>query len=129
MLLLSCLQDPCYLKMDSSTPLSKRGEIRRGRSKFAVRKSISRRFPKKYSKLLNKENSVSQRVYDSVAVSNAVELFKLIFLSTSTTPPAAETLRRYSKGDLFAAFSYLREKKAIVRIFHLFFCNYCTFGL
>lgn len=52
-------------------------------------------------------------------MSNAVELFKLIFLNTSTAPEVpnllAESLRRYSEHDLFAAFSYLREKKIMVR--------------
>lgn len=59
---------------------------------------------------------------ESVAVANAGELFKLIFLSKSTSPEAptllAKTLRRYSEHDLFAAFNYLREKKIMVSRFH-----------
>ncbi|KAH7865207.1 hypothetical protein Vadar_003673 [Vaccinium darrowii] len=63
-------------------------------------------------------SSVSRWAHESVAVSKAAELFKLIFLSTSTAPEVpnllAETLRRYSEHDLFAAFNYLREKKIMV---------------
>lgn len=57
-------------------------------------------------------------MHESVAVANAAELFKLIFLSKSKAPEAptllAETLRRYSEHDLCAAFNYLREKKIMV---------------
>lgn len=57
-------------------------------------------------------------MHKSVAVANAVELFKLIFLSKSKAPEAAallaKTLRRYSEHDLCAAFNYLREKKIMV---------------
>ncbi|KAG9140998.1 hypothetical protein Leryth_012586 [Lithospermum erythrorhizon] len=74
--------------------------------------------PSRYSKFLREGSSVNKTAYKSVAVSNAIELFKLIFLSTSTAPEApallAETLRRYSEHDLFAAFNYLREKKIMI---------------
>lgn len=94
------------------------GQICGGRSKNSAQRSSSYRIAQKYNKLLNEGNTTSRRVYGSVAVSNAVELFKLIFLSTSITPRAsillAETLRRYSQHDLFAAFSYLREKKIMI---------------
>ncbi|XP_038720773.1 uncharacterized protein LOC120013139 isoform X2 [Tripterygium wilfordii] len=72
----------------------------------------------KFIKLLSRGTSVSGQVNGSLAVSNAVELFKLVFLSTATSPKLqyllAETLRRYSEHDLFAAFSYLRDKKIMI---------------
>ncbi|XP_026434167.1 uncharacterized protein LOC113331736 [Papaver somniferum] len=76
------------------------------------------RLPGKFLKLLNEGISVSRRAYESLAVANAVELLKLVFLSISTAPEVptllAETLRRYSEHDLFAAFNYLRQKKFMV---------------
>lgn len=76
------------------------------------------RVHRKFIKLLNEGVSVGRQVYESLAVSNAVELFKLVFLSTSTAPAIpnllAEILRRYSQHDLFAAFNYLRENKIMV---------------
>ncbi|OVA13387.1 B-block binding subunit of TFIIIC [Macleaya cordata] len=82
------------------------------------RRSRCHRLPGKFLKLLNEGISVSRRAYESLAVANAVELLKLVFLSTSTAPEVptllAETLRRYSEHDLFAAFNYLREKKFMV---------------
>ncbi|KAL3519979.1 hypothetical protein ACH5RR_018128 [Cinchona calisaya] len=108
-------QDPHETENVPSSHLSHEGEICDGRSNLSARRSRSHRIAQKYNKLLNEGPSISRRVHESVAVSNAVELFKLIFLSTSITPQAstllAETLRRYSQHDLFAAFSYLREKK------------------
>lgn len=110
--------------MDPSTSQSQNTMICGGRSKVTAQRSRSRCFPQNYNKLLNEGDSLSRKVYESVAVSNAVELFKLIFLSTSTSTQAstvlAETLRRYSQHDLFAAFSYLREKKMMVNIFFSF---------
>ncbi|KAF8388748.1 hypothetical protein HHK36_025428 [Tetracentron sinense] len=88
------------------------------RHKESGRRSSCHRLPRKFIKLLNEGTSISRRAYESLAVSNAVELLKLVFLSTSTAPEVpnllAETLRRYSEHDLFAAFSYLREKKFMV---------------
>lgn len=82
------------------------------------------RLHQKFIKLLNEGVNVSRRVYESLAVSNAVELFKLVFLSTSAAPAVpnllAEILRRYSQHDLFAAFNYLRENKIMVSSFFLF---------
>lgn len=76
------------------------------------------RLPGKFLKLLNEGISVSRRAYESLAVANAVELLKLVFLNTSSAPEVpnllAETLRRYSQHDLFAAFNYLREKRFMV---------------
>ncbi|KAK7282250.1 hypothetical protein RIF29_10882 [Crotalaria pallida] len=85
---------------------------------FSAQRSHRRRFNKKFTRFLNKRSNVYGQVYESLAISNAVELFKLVFLSTSTGPPApnllADVLRRYSEHDLFAAFNYLREKKIMV---------------
>lgn len=82
-----------------------------------VRKS-RHRLHQKFINILNEGVNGSRRVYESLAVSNAVELFKLVFLSTSTAPMVpnllAEILRRYSQHDLFAAFNYLRENKVMV---------------
>ncbi|XP_019460992.1 PREDICTED: uncharacterized protein LOC109360501 [Lupinus angustifolius] len=81
-------------------------------------RSHRRRFDKRFTTYLNKRADVYGRVSESLAISNAVELFKLVFLSTSTGPSApnllADILRRYSEHDLFAAFNYLREKKIMV---------------
>ncbi|KAJ4973068.1 hypothetical protein NE237_006242 [Protea cynaroides] len=88
------------------------------RQKLSNRRSGCHHIPGKFLKLLNEGTSVCRKAFESVAVSNAVELLKLVFLSTSTAPEVpnllAETLRRYSQHDLFAAFSYLRQKKVMV---------------
>lgn len=90
------------------------------RQRSSARKLECQRLHKKFSKLLNAVN-VNGQVHQSLAVSNAIELFKLIFLSTSTEPEVsnllAEILRRYSEHDLFAAFNYLREKRIMVNSF------------
>ncbi|XP_011072578.1 uncharacterized protein LOC105157796 isoform X2 [Sesamum indicum] len=87
-------------------------------AKASSRRSSSQQLPRKYLKLLNKGASVSRQMHESVAIANAAELFKLIFLTKSTAPEVpsllAETLRRYSEHDLFAAFNYLREKKIMI---------------
>ncbi|XP_052182207.1 uncharacterized protein LOC127794928 isoform X2 [Diospyros lotus] len=74
--------------------------------------------PPKYIKLLKGGISVGRGAHESLAISNAAELFKLVFLSTSTAPEVlnmlTKTLRRYSEHDLFAAFNYLREKRIMV---------------
>ncbi|XAR49896.1 hypothetical protein NMG60_11004070 [Bertholletia excelsa] len=89
-----------------------------GGSDVDTRRSRCNRVPQKYIKLLNGGYNVCRQVYESLAVPNAAELFKLVFLSTSKAPEVAnllaETLRHYSEHDLFAAFSYLREKKIMV---------------
>lgn len=88
-----------------------------GLQKITAKKS-RRRLNQKFIKLLNEGVNVSRQVYESLAVSNAVELFKLVFLSTSTAAEVpnllAEILRRYSQHDLFAAFNFLRENKIMV---------------
>ncbi|XVE51875.1 hypothetical protein DITRI_Ditri02bG0076100 [Diplodiscus trichospermus] len=89
-----------------------------GNHKGAIQCSSRHRFNQKLVKLRNLGNGVSRQVHESLAVSNAVELFKLVFLSSSTAPPSpnllAETLRHYSERDLFAAFSYLRDRKIMI---------------
>ncbi|XP_073118562.1 uncharacterized protein [Henckelia pumila] len=86
-------------------------------SKASGRKLGSSHQARKYVKVSN-GSKVSRQIHESSAIANAAELFKLIFLSTSTAPevPAllAETLRHYSEHDLFAAFNYLREKKLMI---------------
>ncbi|KAI5336749.1 hypothetical protein L3X38_016017 [Prunus dulcis] len=85
--------------------------------KISARRSCCQHLNEKFFKLLHGVN-VSTQVYKSLAVSNAVELFKLVFLSISTAPEVpnllAEILRRYSECDLFAAFNYLRDRKIMV---------------
>uniref|UniRef100_A0A1D1ZGL8 Transcription factor tau subunit sfc3 n=1 Tax=Anthurium amnicola TaxID=1678845 RepID=A0A1D1ZGL8_9ARAE len=58
---------------------------------------------------------VCRQVQESLSVANAVELFKLVFLSTSTAPEVrsllSETLKWYSERDLTIAFNYLKSKK------------------
>ncbi|OVA13386.1 B-block binding subunit of TFIIIC [Macleaya cordata] len=71
----------------------------------------------KFLKLVNEDINLSKRACESLAVANAVELLKLVFFSTSTAPEPtllAETLRRYSEHDLFAALNYLIKKKFMV---------------
>lgn len=86
--------------------------------KDAARRTKYHHRHRKIIKLLNERINASKEVFESLAVSSAIELFKIVFLSTSTTPELqnllAETLRRYSEHDLFAAFSYLRERKFMV---------------
>ncbi|XP_027908281.1 uncharacterized protein LOC114167388 isoform X2 [Vigna unguiculata] len=85
---------------------------------FSSQRSRRRRLDKKITRFLNNMANVYGQVNESLAISNAVELFKLVFLSTSTGPQPpnllADILRRYSEHDLFAAFNYLREKKIMV---------------
>ncbi|XP_043817971.1 uncharacterized protein LOC110626726 isoform X5 [Manihot esculenta] len=85
---------------------------------ISSQRSRRRRLRQKFIKSLNEGTLVGTQVHSSLAVSNAVELLKLVFLSTSGAPELqnhlAETLRRYSERDLFAAFSYLREKKIMI---------------
>lgn len=113
-----CLQDPSGTKLVSSAIPRKEMQKCRVRSNISGRRSSYHRLQRKYIKFLNEGVDVSRRAYKSLAVSNAVELFKLVFLSTSTAPVVpnllAETLRRYSEHDLFAAFNYLREAKIMV---------------
>ncbi|XP_039053662.1 uncharacterized protein LOC120195803 isoform X2 [Hibiscus syriacus] len=89
-----------------------------GRRKGSIRSSEHHCFRQKLVRLWNVGNGVGRQVHESLAVSNAVELFKLVFLSISTAPQfpnlLSETLHRYSEHDLFAAFSYLRDRKIMI---------------
>ncbi|KAL6271856.1 hypothetical protein ACE6H2_028767 [Prunus campanulata] len=66
-----------------------------------------------FFKLLH-EGVVSTPAYKSLAV----ELFKLVFLNTTTAPEeqnlVAEIRRRYSKCDRYAALNYLRDNKILI---------------
>ncbi|XP_031385075.1 uncharacterized protein LOC116198940 isoform X1 [Punica granatum] len=90
----------------------------KGNQQGSLSRSKRRRLQKKFTRLFNKEYPVNRHIYESLAVSNAVELFKLIFLNTSSAPGMsnilAESLRHYSEHDLFAAFRYLRERKILI---------------
>ncbi|XP_050381184.1 uncharacterized protein LOC126798301 isoform X2 [Argentina anserina] len=101
----------------ASTAPSEDFQNHAGRGKISARRSRYQHLNEKYFKLLHGVD-VSTQVYKSLAVSNAVELFKLVFLSTSTAPEVpnllASILRRYSECDLFAAFNYLKDKKFMV---------------
>ncbi|KAD2021891.1 hypothetical protein E3N88_42009 [Mikania micrantha] len=87
------------------------------KKKASTRRSMSR-LPKSYLMLMNKVKDFGTQACKSLAVSNAIELFKLIFLSTAEDPEVpkflAETLRRYSEHDLFTAFDYLRDKNVML---------------
>ncbi|KAL9659757.1 hypothetical protein QQ045_024566 [Rhodiola kirilowii] len=97
-------------------PEGPRSNKKRRRKNFS-RKPSRARIPRKLVKAMNKVGRGSKQAYESLAVSNAVELSKLILLSTSTAtevPNIVATLQKYSEHDLFAAFSYLREKKILI---------------
>ncbi|KAL5757388.1 hypothetical protein ACOSP7_019999 [Xanthoceras sorbifolium] len=100
------------------SPTSSDEDIGMGQHKDAVERAKCHHLHQKVFKYLNEGTSISRQVFESLAVSNAIELFKLIFLNTSKAPEVqmllAENLRRYSEHDLFAAFSYLREKKFMI---------------
>nr|XP_011467426.1 PREDICTED: uncharacterized protein LOC101308114 isoform X2 [Fragaria vesca subsp. vesca] len=109
--------DPPESELIASTAPYEDVQNHGGREKKSARRSNYQHLNEKYFKLLHGVD-VSTQVYKSLAVSNAVELFKLVFLSTSTAPEVpnllAGVLRRYSECDLFAAFNYLRDKKFMV---------------
>ncbi|CAE5962590.1 unnamed protein product [Arabidopsis arenosa] len=69
-------------------------------------------------KHVDEKDNGSVQVQKSLVVSTAVELLKLVFLSMPTAPGMPnlleDTLRRYSEGDLFTAYSYLRDKNFLV---------------
>ncbi|XP_034900158.1 uncharacterized protein [Populus alba] len=102
----------------SNTPKKDMQKLGIGKRKDSARRSRQYQLHQKFTKLLDEGTSVRRQVLKSLAISNAVELLKLVFLSTSTAPELqnllAETLRRYSEHDLFAAFSYLRVKKILI---------------
>ncbi|KAK2652182.1 hypothetical protein Ddye_012038 [Dipteronia dyeriana] len=98
--------------LDSPTTFNDEN-ISMGQHKDAAQRT--RYHHQKVIKHLNEGISINRQVSESLAVSNAIELFKLIFLSTSKAPEVqmllAQNIRRYSEHDLLTAFSYLREKK------------------
>ena len=113
-----CLQDSQDSELVASNSSCQDVENNGGILQKITAKKSRRRLNQKFIKLLNEGVNVSRQVYESLAVSNAVELFKLVFLSTSTAAEVpnllAEILRRYSQHDLFAAFNFLRENKIMV---------------
>lgn len=113
-----CLQDSQESELVASNSSCQDVENNGGSLQKITAKKSRRRLNQKFIKLLNEGVNVSRQVYESLAVSNAVELFKLVFLSSSTAAEVpnllAEILRRYSQHDLFAAFNFLRENKIMV---------------
>ncbi|KAK9071149.1 hypothetical protein SSX86_009717 [Deinandra increscens subsp. villosa] len=102
------------------SPSTRTNELEKdGKKREAPTRRARSRLPKSYSVLMNKVKDFGTQAYKSLAVSNAIELFKLIFLSTAKAPHVpkflAETLRRYSEHDLFTAYNYLRDKHFMVR--------------
>lgn len=81
---------------------------------------------------MDKAKYFGSHAYKSLAVSNAIELFKLIFFSTAKAPDVpsflAETLRRYSEHDLFTAFNYLRDKNFMVTRLLFILCTKLHFN-
>uniref|UniRef100_A0A161ZTH2 Uncharacterized protein n=1 Tax=Daucus carota subsp. sativus TaxID=79200 RepID=A0A161ZTH2_DAUCS len=92
--------------------------FKKSKKKHRVRSNVYEHIQQNYIKFLNEWDDANGRAYRSLPVSNAVELFKLVFMNASTAPEVpnllAETFRRYSEDDLFAAFNYLREAKIMV---------------
>lgn len=76
------------------------------------------RLHQKFIKLWKDGLQISECICESLAVSNVIELFKLVFLTSSTAVEVpqllARSLRRYSEHDLFAAFNYLKDRKIMV---------------
>lgn len=85
------------------------------------RRSRRHRLTQKFVMHLKEGVSITRRMNQSLAVSCAVELFKLVFLTNSKSEEMpnllAETLCCYSEHDLFSAFDYLRQKKILVWFF------------
>lgn len=87
----------------------------------SLNRSSSRHSHGNIAKILNSRYIMMKRkVCESLAVSNAVELLKLVFLNTSASPEAQSslgvTLQRYTEHEIFAAFNFLKEKNFIVSI-------------
>uniref|UniRef100_A0A0E0L5X7 Uncharacterized protein n=1 Tax=Oryza punctata TaxID=4537 RepID=A0A0E0L5X7_ORYPU len=66
----------------------------------------------------NKDEITKRDVCKSLAVANALELLKLVFLSTSSGPEVqaslTATFQLYSEREIFTAFSFLRERNFMV---------------
>ena len=110
---------PLVVQESGFTSATQSADLGGEQCQFSRGRSKSRSLHRRLMKILNGRH-VSKEVFESLAVSNAVELFKLVFLSTSTALEVpnllAENLRRYSEHDLFSAFSHLREKKIMVSL-------------
>eukprot|EP00252_Welwitschia_mirabilis_P006392 TRINITY_DN17273_c0_g1_i1.p1 TRINITY_DN17273_c0_g1~~TRINITY_DN17273_c0_g1_i1.p1 ORF type:complete len:1948 (+),score=400.33 TRINITY_DN17273_c0_g1_i1:193-6036(+) len=82
-------------------------------------KTNKHRIPMKVQKLLAIEDlSPEDLVRNSVAVANAVELIKLVFLNSSRSVEVpsvlVNTLRRYNESDVYAAFNFLMKQGLVV---------------
>ncbi|KAG8079854.1 hypothetical protein GUJ93_ZPchr0007g3027 [Zizania palustris] len=68
--------------------------------------------------ILNKDEITNRDVSKSLAVANALELLKVIFLSTPSGSEVQASLKAtfqlYSEREMFTAFSFLREKNFMV---------------
>ncbi|XP_020525318.1 uncharacterized protein LOC18437646 isoform X2 [Amborella trichopoda] len=72
-----------------------------------------------YLKFLHKQEIPAKKSECvSLAVANAVELIKLVFLNSSATTEVpnllVDSLRRFNEKDIFAAFNYLKAQKFVV---------------
>ena len=119
-----CFQELDEKNVGSST--SSINELKKDGRKRQPAGRKSRAFlPKSYVTLMNKGKGFGAQAYEWLAVSNAIELFKLVWLSTAKGHGVpnllAETLRRYSEHDLLIAFNYLRERNFMVTRVLLFF--------
>ena len=76
-------------------------------------------------------NKIIERgIWKSLAVANALELLKLVFLNTSlgsnVQASLAATLQLYSESEIFTAVSFLKEKNSWLVYLNLcFLWNIC----
>ncbi|CAI0447514.1 unnamed protein product [Linum tenue] len=100
------------------TPSGNLQNLGHGKRSESRKRLKHHKLQERFMKCLNESSGVDIQLSKSVAISNAVELLKLVFLSSSTLPDLqnmlGETLRHYSEHDLFAAFSYLRANKILI---------------
>ncbi|WOK98866.1 hypothetical protein Cni_G07578 [Canna indica] len=85
----------------------------------SANRSSSHHSHRNLMKILNSRYTImKKKVCESLAVANAVELLKLVFLSTSTSPEVQSSLvailQLYSENDIFTAFNYLKEMNFMV---------------
>ncbi|KAJ3706471.1 hypothetical protein LUZ61_010176 [Rhynchospora tenuis] len=76
-------------------------------------------FERRFGDILNSRGEIVKKtVKKSLAVANAVELLKLVFLSSAASEnvqaSVAATLQLYSESDIFTALTYLRDKNHMV---------------
>jgi len=66
---------------------------------------------------------IERGIWKSLAVANALELLKLVFLSKSlgsnVQASLAATLQLYSESEIFTAVSFLKERRFLVSISEL----------